>query len=325
MANHQKMKTLLLLFLVLPAGLFAQYDFEPSLEHPYGLPNPEAPKELLDFAPLIGECNCTSQTRNQDQSWAEPIEMKWRFKYILNGLGIQDETLKTDGKHSGSIRQFIPDSTKWYVHYYSSGAPSPTLPTWEGNKTEEGKIVLYRKQVAPNGMDGFYRLSFYDINDKGYKWIGEWVNLDESIVYPTWKIDCSNGKTANGTLEMRQAIVEASNRFSRAYIAKDLEGIMSSYTTDAKIFPNNRDILGGEELKGYWAPRNNGYETLHHKITSEAIKFFGNYAYDYGYYEGQSKAPDGTISTFKGKYVVVWKKEDDQWKMDLDIWNAIRD
>jgi hypothetical protein len=25
----------------------------------------------------------------------------------------------------------------------------------------------------------------------GYKWIGEWVSKDESIEYPTWKIDCA--------------------------------------------------------------------------------------------------------------------------------------
>ncbi|MEO0573238.1 MAG: hypothetical protein AAF039_16140, partial [Bacteroidota bacterium] len=101
-------KYLFLLFF-LPLFSFAQYDFEPSAEHPYGLPNPKAPKEILDFAPMIGECDCKSQKRNPDRTWAEPVDMLWRFKYIMDGMGIQDETLKADGKHSGSIRQFIPD------------------------------------------------------------------------------------------------------------------------------------------------------------------------------------------------------------------------
>ncbi len=312
------------LFLFLSTTVFCQYKFDASPEHPYGLPNPDAPKELLDFAPLIGECNCKSERQKADQTWAEPTDMIWRFKYIMNGMGVQDETLKADGIHSGSIRQFIPDSTRWYVHYYTSGIPSPSLPTWEGNKNEDGKIVLYRQQKAPNGMDGFYRLSFYDINDKGFKWVGEWVDKTESVVFPTWKIDCSNGKIEKGTETEKQAIIKASNIFSKALMAKDVDGIMAVYTTDARIFPTNREILGGEDLKNYWTPREESPTTIHHKITSEHIKFFGDYAHDYGYYEGKSKHKDGSVSEWKGKYVVVWKKEEGSWKMLLDIWNPIR-
>jgi len=312
------------LFLV-PLLLCSQFDFEPSATHPYGLPNPSAPQELLNFAPMIGECDCKSQTRNPDQSWAEPVDMLWRFKYIMNGMGIQDETLKLDGKHSGSIRQFITDSTRWYVHYYSSGSPSTILPSWEGNKTEDGKIVLYRKQKAPNGMDGSYRLTFYDMSKEGYKWIGEWVNPDESIVFPTWKIDCTKRNNNDDNLKQQEAaIVKAANAFSKAVMDGNIEGIMAGYTKDAKIFPNTLNILSGEDLKRYWTPRDNGYKTVHHKITPKEVRFFGDYAHDYGHYEGKTQKPDGSIDEWKGKYVVIWKKEDGQWKMYLDIWNAIQ-
>ena len=184
------MRNTILAILFLPAFMFSQYQYEPSNKFPYGRPNPEAAEQIKDFAPMIGECKCISTARNQDGSWAEPQEMKWRFKYIMNGKAIQDETLKADGAHSGSIRQFIADSSRWYVHYYSSNTPTTTLSTWEGTKKED-KIVLYRKQKAPNGMDGFFRLSFYDMNDDGYKWIGEWVDTTEKIKFPTWKITCN--------------------------------------------------------------------------------------------------------------------------------------
>ncbi|MDG5493101.1 DUF6265 family protein [Psychroserpens sp. SPM9] len=167
----------------------AQYDYEASEKHPFGLPNPEAPEQIKDFEPLIGTCNCSSTTRKQDGSWNAPEDMTWTWKYILNGTAVQDETLKSDGAHSGSIRQFIKDSSRWYVHWYASKTPSTTFPVWEGNK-KDGKIVLYREQKAPNGTEGFFRLSFYDIDKTGYKWIGEWVDKTESVVYPTWKIDC---------------------------------------------------------------------------------------------------------------------------------------
>ena len=168
----------------------AQYDYVVSKAHPYGLPNPKAPKQITDYEGMIGSCNCTSTTRNQDGSWAEPENIIWSWKYILNGMGVQDETFKPDGSHSGSIRQYIADSSRWYVHWYSSKTPSTTFPTWEGNKKENGNIVLYKEQTAPNGTEGFFRLTFYDISKAGYKWIGEWVDKTESVVFPTWKIDC---------------------------------------------------------------------------------------------------------------------------------------
>ena len=90
--------------------------YEASEEFPFGRINPDAPEQLADFASLIGICDCKSESRKADRSWAEPIDMTWKFKYIMNGLAVQDETLKEDGKHSGSIRQFIADSSKWYVH-----------------------------------------------------------------------------------------------------------------------------------------------------------------------------------------------------------------
>ena len=171
----------------------AQYSYDPSEEFPFGRPNPEAPEQIKDFDPMIGLCNCKSTSRNQDGTWAETIDMLWKFKYVANGMIVQDETLKSDGTHSGSIRQFNADSSRWYVHYYTTRVASATLPAWEGNKIDD-KIILYRDQKAPNGSEGFYRITFYDMTKTGYKWIGEWVNKDETIVYPTWKIECIKSK-----------------------------------------------------------------------------------------------------------------------------------
>jgi len=186
------MKTIItILIIALSSTAFAQYDYEISKKNPFGLPNPKAPKQVKDYQALIGECNCKSVNRNPDQSWADPVDMVWRWKYIMNGMAVQDETLKADGKHSGSIRQFIADSSKWYVHYYASASPTSRLSTWEGNKTKEGDIILFKEQNAPNGTEGFSRLTFYDISDSGYKWKGEWVDKSGKITYAFWKIECT--------------------------------------------------------------------------------------------------------------------------------------
>lgn len=169
--------------------LMAQFNYVPTTEHPFGSPNPNAPSEINDYQEMIGLCDCKSITRNIDGNWNDTIEMTWEFKYILNGMAVQDQTLKADGTHSGSIRQFIADSASWYVHYYSSAKPSATLGTWKGRR-KDGKIVLYREQKAPNGMEGFYKITFYDISERGFKWLGEWVDKAEKFSFPNWRITC---------------------------------------------------------------------------------------------------------------------------------------
>lgn len=61
---------------------------------------------------MIGEFDCISTRRNQDGTWTEGTELNWRWKYISNGMAVQDETLKEDKAHSGSIRQYIAYSSR---------------------------------------------------------------------------------------------------------------------------------------------------------------------------------------------------------------------
>ena len=79
------MRTLFLFCFCLPFVLSAQTQYEPNDVDPYGQKNPEAPKQLDDYKPMIGTCDCESQNRNPDQSWADPVKMTWTFSYIMNG------------------------------------------------------------------------------------------------------------------------------------------------------------------------------------------------------------------------------------------------
>ena len=112
--------------------------------------------------------------------------------------------------------------------------------------------------------------------------------------------------------------------FSVSLMNSDYKSIGLAYTEDAKIFPNNKEILKGKEaIIKYWVlPK--GFKTKYHKIKPEEIKIIGDEAYDYGYYEGITLRPNGSESNWKGKYVIVWKKINGDWKMYLDIWNSIK-
>lgn len=125
------------------------------------------------------------------------------------------------------------------------------------------------------------------------------------------------------TIQAEQQIIATANAFSKAYINADYNALANIYTEDAKIFPNNANIINGPDaIKERWVIKN-GSKILHHKIMAEEITVLGDTAYDYGYFEGITKNADGTEVNWRGKYVAVWKKIGDEWKMYLDIWNRI--
>jgi len=115
------------------------------------------------------------------------------------------------------------------------------------------------------------------------------------------------------------------DEFSNSYINADYETLTAFYSEDAKIFPDGSDIIiGHDAIMDRWKlPK--GSKILSHKITPREIKIINDYAYDYGYYEGSSSNKDGETSFWKGKYVIVWKKIDYNWKIYLDIWNRINE
>ncbi|PWH83731.1 DUF4440 domain-containing protein [Algibacter marinivivus] len=117
-------------------------------------------------------------------------------------------------------------------------------------------------------------------------------------------------------------ILNNTDKFSEYVMASDYKMIGESYTKDAKIFPNKSEILEGDDIVSYWTlPK--GLSITHHKIFQEEIEVINDMAYDYGYYEGKTRNAKGEESSWKGKYVIVWKKVDGDWKMYLDIWNGV--
>ncbi|MCI4668973.1 MAG: nuclear transport factor 2 family protein [Bacteroidia bacterium] len=120
-----------------------------------------------------------------------------------------------------------------------------------------------------------------------------------------------------------QQILKNIEAFSKAFMANDVQGLVDSYTADGKIFPGGRNITEGRsDLEKYWLVPE-GVTVLHHKVTPTEIRIVKKYAYDFGYYEGKTKDAKGEVNSWKGKYVIVWRKVGKDWKIYLDIWNNI--
>ncbi len=127
-----------------------------------------------------------------------------------------------------------------------------------------------------------------------------------------------------GNQEDLNIILKNIELFSSYFMAGEAEKMAQCYTVDGKIFPSGQNIIEGTSgLNQYWT-LSEGTTIVKHKIIPREIKIIEDYAYDYGYYEGATKNASGQVSTWQGKYVIVWKKVDDQWKIYLDIWNPLQ-
>ncbi|HYF39398.1 MAG TPA: nuclear transport factor 2 family protein [Gemmatimonadales bacterium] len=118
------------------------------------------------------------------------------------------------------------------------------------------------------------------------------------------------------------AIHDLARQFSAAYVRGDAAAMARLYTKDAVIFPERSEaITGREAIQRYWTLPD-GRRITRHVITPQHIRVDGRHAYDHGTFEiagerdGKSWGPD------RGKYVVVWRREGNSWRIHLDMWNS---
>lgn len=111
--------------------------------------------------------------------------------------------------------------------------------------------------------------------------------------------------------------------FSNYYTSGKYKDLANMYCIDAIILPPGAAIIKGREaIRQRWILPE-GVSVPYHKISPSEISVKENWAYDIGYYEGTSIKKNGDKVNFKGKYLIVWKKEDGDWKIYADAWNGI--
>ena len=118
----------------------------------------------------------------------------------------------------------------------------------------------------------------------------------------------------------QKAEIEAANAKWIEYFNKgDFSGIASLYTTDATAFPPGSAMVHGEAAIGaMW--KSMAEQVSDPKFTTLDVKPLGpSAAREIGTFSLKTKAP--TPKEVTGKYVVVWEKVGNDWKLATDIWN----
>lgn len=118
---------------------------------------------------------------------------------------------------------------------------------------------------------------------------------------------------------IRGAIEAANRQFEAAFGRGDAAGVANAYTADAEAFPPQRDVISGRQaIQGFWqAVMNMGVKAA--TLETVEVAHLGDAAYEVGRYTLQGA--QGQILD-RGKYMVVWQREGNQWKLHRDIWNT---
>ena len=121
------------------------------------------------------------------------------------------------------------------------------------------------------------------------------------------------------TLAQKAEIEAANAKWIELFNKGDFAGIASLYTEDATAFPPGAAMVKGREAIGaMW--KGLAEQVTDPKLTTLDVKSLGpSAAREIGTFSLKTKGP--TPQEVVGKYVVVWEKVGDDWKLAADIWN----
>jgi len=119
--------------------------------------------------------------------------------------------------------------------------------------------------------------------------------------------------------DVSKDIEKANKVFIEAFNQSSPDAVTACYTSNAKIFPTNSEIVEGHEaINKFWTV---GMKMGIKKVLLETLSAtaYGHIAIEEGLY---TLYADNDHIIDQGKYIVTWRKEGGKWKIERDIWNT---
>lgn len=121
------------------------------------------------------------------------------------------------------------------------------------------------------------------------------------------------------TADVRAQIDAVNKKFVSAVKQGDAKALAALYTADAQLLPPASDVVQGPKaIADFWgAGMKSGISEV--ELTTREVMAQGDTAYEIGAYAIQDKE-DKVLD--RGKYIVIWKRDQAAWKLHRDIWNS---
>lgn len=120
-------------------------------------------------------------------------------------------------------------------------------------------------------------------------------------------------------LDTRSQIEAANQQFMAAFNAGDVAAVSALYTREGQLLPAHSDVVrGSDAIRAFWqgALDMGLRQAVLETVELEAL---GDTAIEVGRYR---LLADRGVQADQGKYIVIWKKEADRWRLHRDIWTT---
>jgi uncharacterized protein (TIGR02246 family) len=119
--------------------------------------------------------------------------------------------------------------------------------------------------------------------------------------------------------QSKAAIEKLNAKFAEAFNKGDAAAVAGMYASDAVVLPPGAEMVKGRAaIQSFWQATAQQLGDM--KLTAVDVKPLGKTAArEIGTFTAKAK-PGG--QEVVGKYVVVWTKSGNDWKLATDIWNA---
>jgi uncharacterized protein (TIGR02246 family) len=123
---------------------------------------------------------------------------------------------------------------------------------------------------------------------------------------------------AMGAHATEQAIRELERKYDAAYNSRNPAAVASLYAEDARILAPDHEVINGRRaIEQYYKAEFAANPTKSETTLLEVIGD-GDFPFETGTWVNRN--PDGTVG-YKGKHMVVWKRDGDSWRIFRETWN----
>ena len=118
---------------------------------------------------------------------------------------------------------------------------------------------------------------------------------------------------------IRSAIEAGNQKFIQAFQKGDSAAVAALYAANAQVLPPNGEIASGDEpIQKFWqGVMDSGIKAA--QLETLEVEAFDDTAYEVGKY---TLTGEGGKIMDRGKYIVIWKRVNGEWKLYRDIWNS---
>ncbi len=124
--------------------------------------------------------------------------------------------------------------------------------------------------------------------------------------------------------DVRKAIDAVFQGYLEGLRRGDVGAVVSSYAEDAVQLPPNADIVHGRKRVKEFTEATVQRGFVDAILTERELTVSGDVAYEIGQYTEKFRPKGKERSEIKGKYLLVFKRTADGWKIHREIWNSPR-